>query len=362
MTSFPASRNAHVGKTMLRLAAPALWLAGCSPAAADLPPPEVVADGAMEGQVLFVTNKGEDTLSKVDLATGEEVQRVDSCTTPHELAVSPDGRHVALGCYGGRSITILRTADLVVVKEIELGEGARPHGIVWHANGNLYATAEGREAMVRVEDPLGEAPVLAEFKTNKKGTHMLTVAPDGSAAWTVDMGSGTVTRIDLAGDSPPLSVPMGEEPEGISLSPDGTALWVSARGSNEAFELDPATLEVRKRLETGRFPLRLAIRPQGDVAITSNLEDATLSVIELASGELTRTIKVGGPGQAEQRFQVTVLWSDDGSRIYVAETGSNTVAEVDYAGGKVLRHFLVGEDGDGLAVVALPESEGSGDE
>lgn len=329
-----------------------LVLSACSPTAAELPPPPVEADPALAGQVLFVTNKGEDTLSKVDLATGKEVQRVPSCKTPHELAVSPDGQHVALGCYGGRSISIFRTADLVEVKQIELGAEAKPHGIVWHPSGTLYATAEGRKAMVRMADPLGEAAV-SEFVTGQNGTHMLAVAPDEQAAWTVNMFSGTVSRVDLTGVTQPLTVAMGKEPEGIALTPDGQTLWVSARGSNEAFALDPATLAVKARVETGGFPLRLAIRPQGDVAVTSDLYDAGLTVIDLATGKTRGSIQVGGKREAEARFQVTILWSADGSKLYVAETGTNTVAEVDYASGKVLRRFMVGEDGDGLAIATL---------
>jgi DNA-binding beta-propeller fold protein YncE len=64
-----------------------------------------------------------------------------------------------------------------------------------------------------------------------------------------------------------------------------------------------------------------------------------------------RTIAVSGPAEAQQRFQVTILWSDDGSKVYVAETASDTVAEVDYASGKVLRRLKAGEGGDGLAIL-----------
>lgn len=335
----------------LVLASASLTLA-CSPVAADLPAPEIVADPAMEGHFLFVTNKGEDTLSKVDLATGAEVKRVDSCSTPHELAVSPDGQYLALGCYGGSSLSIFRTGDLAEVKSIELGAGAKPHGIVWHPDGDLYATAEGRSSMFRIADPLANEPQISEFGTGQEGSHMLAVAPDGTLAWTADMAAGTVTRVDLATRGAAKSVSVGTEPEGISLTPDGKSLWVSARGSDQAFELDPETLAIRGRMKVGAFPLRLLVRPQGDVAITSDLRDGGLSVIDVKSGELVRSIAIGGPSEAEQRFQVTILWSGDGERIYAAETGTNTVAEVDYATGKVLRRFAVGEDGDGLALLA----------
>ncbi|MDP2130406.1 MAG: YncE family protein [Erythrobacter sp.] len=325
-----------------------LALAACAPMA------EVAQTAAAAGEMpptLFVAAKRGNTLSKVDLVTGEEVLRLPSCTNPHELATSPDGRHVALACYGGTSVDIFETGSLEPGVSIDLGDNARPHGIVWHANGDLYVTAEGRRSLFWIRNPLGDARELFEFGTGKDGSHMLAVSPDARIAWTTDLGSRTVTRVDLLTRRAPLSVAVGEQPEGIALSPDGSTLWVSARGSNQAFALDPVTMEVRETVATGRFPLRIAVRPQGDVAITSDLQDGSLSVIDTASAKVIRTIAVSGAEGAQARFQVTILWSADGERIYVAETASDTVAEVDYASGQVLRRLKVGEGGDGMAIL-----------
>jgi YVTN family beta-propeller protein len=323
-------------------------LAACAPMAG----PEDAGAGAME-PTLFVAAKRGNTLSKVDLATGEEVLRVPSCTNPHELATSPDGQYVALACYGGTTVDVFRTSDLAKVASHDLGENARPHGIVWHSDRSLYVTAEGQQAVHVLFSPeVSPKHVSLIYSTGKQGSHMLAVAPDGMVVWTTDLGSRTVTRIPLnsaAGER--MSVTVGEEPEGISLSPDGTTLWVSARGSDQAFALDPETLAVRSTVPTGRFPLRIAVRPQGDVAVTSDLQDGSLSVIDTATAKVIRTIAVSGPAEAQARFQVTILWSDDGKRIYVAETASDTVAEVDYASGTVLRRLPGGEGGDGMAIL-----------
>ena len=64
---------------------------------------------------LFVAGKFGNTLARIDLATGRETARVDSCANPHELATAPDGAHVALACYGGTTLDIFRTADLAKV-------------------------------------------------------------------------------------------------------------------------------------------------------------------------------------------------------------------------------------------------------
>ncbi len=331
-------------KSVICLAA---GLAACTPAVEQAVVP-VASDGATGA--LFVAGKFGNTLAKVDLASGEEVARVSSCANPHELAPSPDEEHVALACYGGTTVDIFRTSDLGKVESIELGENARPHGIVWHENGHLYATAEGRRSIFVIRDPLGEAKTF-EYSTDQSGTHMIAVAPDAMHAWTTNLGSRTVTRVDLVTRRAPLSVAVGEEPEGIALSPDGETLWVSARGSDMVYALDPTSMEKVKDVPVGDFPLRIVLRPQGDYAVTSDLADGGLSVIDTATGAKVRSISVSNPEEAEATVQVTILFSPDGERIYVAETMANTIAEVDFASGEVLRRLPGDGGGDGIAII-----------
>lgn len=326
-----------------------LAVAACAPVAGE--GPSVRAGPGVSG-ALFVAGKFQNRLTKIDLATGDQVASVESCANPHELATSPDDRHVALACYGGTSVDIFRASDLSRVISIDLGENARPHGIVWHRNGDIYATAEGRQSVFRINRPLGPSgPQIFEFATGKRGSHMVAVSPDGNLAWTTDLGSRTVTRVDLKTRRAPLSVEVGEEPEGIALSPDGKSLWVSARGSDKAFALDPDSMEVREEVATGDFPLRIAIRPQGDFAVTSDLADGALTVIDVVAEKAVRAIAVSSREEAEAKAQVTILWSPDGERIYVAETMANTIAEVDFASGSVLRRLPGEGGGDGMAVI-----------
>ena len=93
---------------VLLLASP--LLAACA-AAQEPETNEPVTSSDVTG-TLFVANKRGNTLSKVDLSTGEEVLRRDSCTNPHELATSPDGKRVALACYGGTTIDVFSVEDL----------------------------------------------------------------------------------------------------------------------------------------------------------------------------------------------------------------------------------------------------------
>lgn len=323
---------------------------GCSPATEPAANAEPMSDPALDGQVLFVGNKREDTLSKIDLATGAEVVRVDTCDDPHELSVSPDGRYVALACYGGTSIDLFTTDTVERVGSVELGRNARPHGIVWHANGQIVATAEGRGTMFVVGDPLSDEPRVREIGTNKgPGPHMVVVDEAFATAWGVVIPTGEVIRYDLATGEETGRHDFEGQAEAVALSPDETALWVGSNSGGTAYRMDPSTLTPLKDVATGLVPIRIAMHPGGKWAVTSNVQDGTLSVIDTEANETVRTILVS---ETEDTTLVTLVFSSDGERLYAAQTRSNMIAEVEFATGKVLRRFPTGEGGDGLAVMS----------
>ena len=101
------------------VAALSALLAACAPPAQSVrPASSQVPSMTSASGALFVAGKFGNTLARIDLATGRETARVDSCANPHELATAPDGAHVALACYGGTTLDIFRTADLAKVRSI----------------------------------------------------------------------------------------------------------------------------------------------------------------------------------------------------------------------------------------------------
>src|SRR5690606_11210349 len=97
-----AGRPPSSSPRWLRGAMAAALLAGCS---AEHAPAQAQRAGDVSGS-LRVANKRGNSLSRIDLATGEPTHETNSCANPHELAVSPDRRHVALACYSGEELEI----------------------------------------------------------------------------------------------------------------------------------------------------------------------------------------------------------------------------------------------------------------
>jgi len=341
-----------------------LALAFAAPAFACAPPPA-------HPEILLVGNKGENSVSFIDLDSGREISRRPvSANAPHEIAVSPNGRFAAVVNYGDAVIDVFDIPFLTITSSIDLGENSRPHGLVALKSGGFVATTEGNDSIVILSpnhdfSRFGPGPcptydwTVKSISTGEKGTHMIALSPDERIAYTANMQSGTVSLINL-GTKDVKTVSAGQEVEGIAVTKDGTEVWASVRGEDKVLVFDADSLERLAEIKVGAFPLRILASPDGTRMVTSNLKDGTVSVLDIKSRKLERTIKVSGTAQTQQ---VTLLFSDEaptrydgnrlhyGTRLYVAETGANKIAEIDFKTGRVIGRLSGGEQGDGLAIV-----------
>jgi YVTN family beta-propeller protein len=325
---------------LLPLIALPLALCACAIDAQD------VASANVAGTMFFANKRGA-SLSRIDLATGAETHRADTCENPHELAVSPDADYVMVACYSGSSVEIYAAADLAPVRVIELGGGARVHSAVWHSGGRVHAGAEGNGSVVAMDDPLDPEARMITIPGPAPGPHLLAVNAGDFQVWGTIIPTGEIVRWHVLMYEEEARRTLGGQPEAIALSPDGTALWVGSNADAKVWRLDPQTLETLAEIPVGDTPIRIAAHPSGDWVVTSNFGSGDLSVIDTATNEVVRTIPVSGSREA---VQVTLVFSPDGERLYAAETARDTIAEVDFASGEVLRRIATGPGGDGLAI------------
>ena len=176
---------------------------------------------------------------------------------------------------------------------------------------------------------------------------MVAVSPAAERAYVANMGSKSVTVIDLRAGTKLRDIPVGNQPEGIALTPDGRQLWVADREGDTVYVFDTTSLAELGQVRVGKTPIRVVISPDGRTAVTSNYGGGDLTMIDVETRQVTRTVPVSGQAAFNQ---VTILFSRDGSRLYLAETGIDRIAEVDFASGKVLGRLPAGKNGDGLAI------------
>lgn len=317
----------------------------CAPGDAQGPVERPAPGGPGVTGTLLIGNKGENTLSFIDLATGRELGRRETGRMPHEIAISPSGRQAAVVAYGARAIDIFDVAARRRLRTIDLSPNDGPHGLIWLPDGRILATTERSQSLTIVDTRNNDR--VSAISTGQQGTHMVAIRPGERRAYTANIASGTVSVLDLDNGSKLRDIAVGGRPEGIAVSPDGGFLWVADLEGARVQAFNTLTYERTAEVPTGPVPIRVAISPDGHWVVTSNNGDGTLTVIDTRNSVPPRTITVSGEQAA---VQVTILFSADGRRIYAAETGRNMVAEIDFESGRVLRRLPAGANGDGLAI------------
>ncbi len=318
------------------------------------------------GDRLIVLNKAEATASIITLSDGKVVATLPVGEGPHEVAVRGDGR-VAVACnYGtgtapGRSLTVLDLVTMAVVRTIDLGSYRRPHGIAWMPDGkHVVVTVEANQAVLVVDIEGGS--VVQSIGTEQQGTHLLVMSKDGTRAYTSNIGSGSVTMIDLVARTKLKTTTFGKFPEAIDLSPDGKWLWSADRTLERVTMLDAATLDTVRSLPTGKFPNRLKFTPDGKTVVLSNAQSGTLAFYDVAKGrpdgEITFAVdssllrpQMLGSQMGSSATPLGILMDPSGKRAFVALAAMDRIAEVDLAKRVVVRLLAAGREPDGMALI-----------
>jgi YVTN family beta-propeller protein len=280
------------------------------------------------------------------------------------VEVLADGQTAAASNYGsreeaGHTVTLIDIDQGAVLGTIELGEGTRPHGLKALRDGRLLVTAEGAKQLL-VVDPKARR-VTARIPTDQDVSHMVVALPDGSRAYVANIGSGSVTAIDLAHAKVIRDISTGKGAEGIDLTPDGREVWVTNRGEDTVSILDAKSLAVAATLKVPQFPIRVKIAPDGKRALVSCARSGDVAVFDVLKRKEIGRISIDREAVqgSEQRLfstqfgksptPVGLLMAPDGKRAWVASTNADVVSELDLGSLKVARRLSAGREPDGLA-------------
>lgn len=292
---------------------------------------------------LLVLNKAANELVFVDPNSNQIAGRVPVGDGPHEIVVSPDGRHAFVSNYGaqtpGQSISMIDIRGMKELRRIDLGPLRRPHGL-WFADGRVYFTAEMNRLIGRYDPTSDKVDWL--FGTGLTGTHMVSLTRDGRII-TANIGSDSMTVIEKNNAT---VIPVGKSPEGNSLTPDQKQLWVANGGSGNISVID---LDSKRVIETidiqTKRSNRLQFTPDGKLVFVSDLSGDEVVVLNAETHKQVKRLPVG-------RTPEGILVQPDGSRIYVALAGDNAVAVIDPKTLEVLKRIPTGSGPDGLAWVS----------
>ena len=298
---------------------------------------------------LLVLNKAENTLAILNPDTLAVEAKVATGEGPHEVVTTPDGRLAIVANYGaqqpGSTLSVIDIAARKELRRVNLGSLRRPHGLV-EVDGKIYFTAEVNRVVGRYDPATDQVDWVAG--TGQAGTHMVAAAPDGSRLYTANIGSGTVTVMDLYGPPGQLGIdhlPVGKQPEGIAVSPDGKEVWVGRLDGGEIAILDAGTDQLKERLRPRGVPIRIYFTPDGRRVLVSDPAGAQVIVYEAATRRELKRIPVG-------KVPVGIAVAPDGRRAFVSLAELGQVAVLDLDALAVVKTAAVGAVPDGICWAA----------
>lgn len=305
---------------------------------------------------LIVLNKAESTASLIDLDTGKEVKRVETGAGPHEVAVSPDGRTAVVADYGqqeaGHTLSVIDIAAGTRSGTIELGSNTRPHGIAFLDDTHVLVTTEGSKSLVLVD--LDKKQVAGTAVTGQETTHMVAIAPTLKRAFTANIGSGSVTAIDLESMKPIGNIETGTGAEGIDVSPNGAEVWVANREADTVTVIDAKSLEVVAQIPCATFPIRVKFTPNGRHVLVSNAQSGEVGVFDAKSRAEIARVKIEAKGGAEMLgsqgpVPIGIVIPRSGGMAYVAASNADIIAPIELGSWTLGDSLKAGKEPDGMA-------------
>jgi len=299
---------------------------------------------------LLVLEKDDRSLAIVDPDHLTVIGRVNAGEDPHEIAVSQDGKLAYISNYGAfsRPLHTLSVVDIVARKSlaaIDLGPLLAPHGITI-VNGNIYFTAEGSKSIGRYAREIQRVDWTLGLGQNR--THMLVVSGDEGRIFTSNVNSDSISILDRSrnGDVSgwvETAIPVGKGPEGFDVSPDGRELWAANSHDGTVSIIDVASRKVIRTLQLQtKMANRLKFTPDGKRVLVSDLRSGDLVALDAMTRNEIRRVSVG-------RGAAGILLTPDGLRAYVAASPDNNVAVVDLKTLSVSGRIATGHGPDGMA-------------
>jgi len=302
--------------------------------------------------LLLVANKADQTLGIIDPNAGRQVAAVaEGGTTGHEVIASPDGKVAYVPIYGnsgvgkpgtdGTNMVAVDIASRKVVGSLDFGRGVRPHCPVFGPkDGLLYVTTELDNAVTAI-DP-HNLKIIATIPTGHPESHMLAITHDGRYGYTANVGSGTISVLDLEARKLIDTIAVAPVVQRIALSVDDRLAFTSDQTKPQLAIIDTRSRKIRNWVPLPAPGYGTAPTPDGKWLVIALPSAKKVAVLNLKTLKVEHAIDVPAAPQE-------VLVRPDGAVAYVSCDASHQVAEIQTSNWTVSRLIDAGQGADGLA-------------
>jgi YVTN family beta-propeller protein len=248
-----------------------------------------------DGRTLYVTNRGDNTVSVLDADTLElRSTMTDVGYSAWGVLPTADG-HLLVANWAGTGIAVLEAATGKRLGEIP--SGMKPSYLALSADGaRVYSTGNfGGEATI---GDVKSRKLVKSFDVGLKPMGV-AVSRDGKSLYVAVCESRSIARVDLVAQSlgAPIPAPLAATTN-LVLSHDGTKL-LAAGDDDDLLVVDIASGRVTK-IAVGKDPSAVAATPDGKLALVANHGSSSVTLVDLEKGEAYSSIATApGPLHVE---------------------------------------------------------------
>lgn len=301
----------------------------------------------------YVNNRGSKTLTVIDGNKFEVLKSIELPATSFQLALSPDGKSLAVAYKDALKLSIIDTTTDAIAKTIAIGKepegvfkGAKMKHPYWSKDGKfVYASDNVNNSIVKVDINFGEIMTTMALPG---GNHYLHPSPDGKLLYAVNETTKTgtsVTLIDSTGDKvvKDIPIPLETEEKGLlhhgDFTRDGKYFFVCNEGGRTVAIMNTSNKKIVKTVKAGMGAGHPGMTRDGKYLFIIQHKDNVITVIDIAKQEVVKSIPVGtGKKQAHGGY-----FTPDGRFYYMINAEDNLINKIDVAKMEVASTIPVGK-------------------
>lgn len=274
------------------------------------PEPRGVVVGP-DGTTAYVAVGVANEVVRVDLDAKAVTGRLSVPREPRGLALTPDGATLVVGCSRAGALAFIDLASFEV-RRVQGVDGANLRQVVVDPNGDFaHVTAMKNRGFATTKQNIdigwvvGQRVARVALGSRSGSYETLSLDPQGRAA-------GDAHGLAISPDGSLLAVGLGGTHEVMILRTDPRRLPWRRNGSRDLMppELVNDTEGRMRRVELGGRPTELAISPDGTTLYVANYLADAVQAVDVATGEVARTIHLGGPREMSLARRGEALFHD----------------------------------------------------
>lgn len=211
--------------------------------------------------------------SLIDIESATILNTLPTRQGPHELVVTKDGLWaISTDFVGGDSLTVFDLKAQKVTRTIKLPDYPGPHGIRILNNQKEVAFTSGKsQHLVVVNFHTGK--IVKAIKTNQDTSHMVAIAENENFAFTTNIRSNTISKLDLKKGTLVKQINTELMPEAINITANSKEIWYGANREGLITVLDNLHYKILAQFEGCSFPYRVLFSHNEKYAIVPDFQN-----------------------------------------------------------------------------------------